>query len=290
MSALRWAENFEEAVVELLRRSVSTLPPDVKSALEAALKRESEEIARIQLEAMLENIRMAEEKRLPICQDTGILHFRVRLGSSANARTVRDVILRATAKATREIPLRPNAVDPVTGINSGDNTGLHVPWIDFEHSEDDWIEVTVLPKGGGSDNVSTIRFVPPSEGLRGVKEAVVDAVLRAGGAPCPPVVLGVGVGGGASVVMQLAKKALMRPISERNPNREIAKLELEILEAVNGTGVGPMGLGGKTTAIGVNVEVAHRHPASYPVAILFNCYVARRAKIRMYPNGEWLFC
>ncbi|MBS7246777.1 MAG: fumarate hydratase [Candidatus Jordarchaeales archaeon] len=282
-------EKLEKVIIEGIRKAVSTVPPDVKSALKEALKKEHDEVAKMQLEAMIENIRLAEEKKLPVCQDTGMLYFHVRLPRAADANRIRRAILGATIKATREVPLRPNAVDSITGENSGNNVGVNVPWIEVEPSDNDYVEITVFPKGGGADNASVLTFLPVGDGLNEVKSCVLKSVLMAGGGPCPPVVLGIGVGGGAYIAMMLAKMALMRPITERNSDSRVAQLENEILEEVNKTGIGPMGLGGRTTAIGVNIEVAHRHPASYPVAVLFNCYVVRRAKVKIDPEGKWWF-
>jgi len=282
-------KKLEKGIIELIRKAVSTVPPDVKSALNEALRREQNEVAKMQLEAMIENIRLAEERKIPICQDTGIPYFHVRLPQPADAKRIKKVILSATIKATREVPLRPNAVDPITNKNSGNNVGINVPWIEFEPSNDDYIEVTVFHKGGGADNASMLTFLPVSEGINGVKACILKAVLAAGGGPCPPVILGIGIGGGAYIAMKLAMMALMRPLTKRNSNPRVARLENEILEDVNKTGIGPMGLGGRSTTIGVNIENAHRHPASYPVAVLFNCYVVRRARIRVSPKGEWCF-
>lgn len=279
---------LESVFVEGIRRAVCTVPLDVKSALKDALRRESDDIARIQLEAMIENIELAEERRLPVCQDTGILYFYVSLPRRADAELIRKALLNATVRATHEVPLRPNAVNPLTGENSGNNVGVNVPWIEFEPSSDEIIEITVFAKGGGADNASMLMFLPVGDGLEGVKRGILEAVLRSGGGPCPPVVLGVGFGGGAYIAMKLAKRALMRPLFERNSDPKVAQLENEVLREVNKTGIGPMGLGGKTTALGVNIEVAHRHPASYPMVILFNCYVVRRARIKIFPDGGWL--
>ncbi len=281
-------KKLEDAFVELIRRTVSTVPPDIKSALNEALRNESNKIARMQLKAILENIRMAEEKQLPVCQDTGILYFYVNLPKGTDVKNIKKAILNATARATREVPLRPNAVDPMTGKNSGDNIGVNVPWVEFKPSDQDNIEVMAFVKGGGADNMSVLSFISVEEGIEGVKKRILDAVLKAGGGPCPPVVLGIGIGGGAYIAMKLANRALIRPVTMRNNDPRVARLENEILKEINRTGIGVMGLGGDVTAIGVNIEVAHRHPASYPIVVLFNCYAVRRAKI-VISRGEWWF-
>jgi fumarate hydratase subunit alpha len=199
---------------------------------------------------------------------------------------IEGALVNATKKATPQIPLRPNAVDPFTQKNTGDNTGRNVPHINWEIVPGDTVEITVLPKGGGSENVCTIGMLVPGEGIKGLKKFVIDTVVKAGSMPCPPNVLGVAVGGGADIAMKLAKKALLRPIDQPNPDPEIAKLEKELLEATNQIGIGPMGLGGRTTVLGVNIDYAARHPASFPAAVAFNCWAARRATARIHPEGR----
>jgi fumarate hydratase subunit alpha len=182
--------------------------------------------------------------------------------------------------------LRPNAVNPFTQKNSGDNTGRLIPFIHWEIVPGNTLELTVLPKGGGSENVCVSGMLVPGEGVNGLKKFVVDTVIKAGAKPCPPTVLGIGVGGGADVAMNLAKKALINPLNEPNPDPEIAKREKEILEAVNMTDIGPMGLGGKTTVLDVKINYAYRHPASYPAAVVFNCWAARRASAKINADAS----
>jgi fumarate hydratase subunit alpha len=202
---------------------------------------------------------------------------------------VEEALLSATRKATREIPIRPNAVNPFTQKNSGDNTGRYVPHVIWEIAAGDSLELTVMPKGGGSENVCATKMLLPSEGINGLKKFVVDTVIKAGAKPCPPTILGIAVGGGADLALSLAKKALLKPLNEANTDPAIARLEQELLEAVNMTGIGPMGLGGKTTVLGVHVDYAHRHPASFPAAIAFNCWAARRASARITADGKVTF-
>ena len=164
-----------------------------------------------------------------------------------------------------------------------------MPHVFWEIVAGDSLDLTVMPKGGGSENVCATRMLLPSEGIDGLKRFVVDAVIKAGAKPCPPTILGVAVGGGADVTLSLAKKALLKPLSEANADPAIARLEQELLEAVNMTGIGPMGLGGKTTVLGVHVDYAHRHPASFPAAVAFNCWAARRASARITADGKVTF-
>jgi len=277
---------IEDVAFNLLKLAVIRLPSDVKEALQKAYKEETSEAGKVNLKAILTNIEFAEKLNTPICQDTGTIIFYVKAGSQAKGlEKVEAALRRATKRATREVPLRPNAVDPFTRKNSGDNTGRFIPYIHWEVTDGDSIEITALPKGGGSENVCALGMITPGEGVRGLKKFVIDAVIRAGAKPCPPNILGVGVGGGADIAMKTAKKALLRPLNERNANPELAKLEKELYEAANSTGIGPMGLGGKFTVLGVKVEYAHRHPASYPVAVAYQCWAARRATARINADG-----
>lgn len=280
-------KTVEDVAVNLLRLAVTELPQDVKEALQKAYREETSEAGKTQLKAILENIELAEKTRTPMCQDTGTIIFYVKAGSEVEGLDkVEGALNNATKKATPEIPLRPNAVDPFTQKNTGDNTGRNIPFIHWEIVPGDALEITVLPKGGGSENVCTIGMLVPGEGIKGLKKFVIDTVVKAGSMPCPPNILGVAVGGGADISMKLAKKTLLRPIDQPNPDPEIAKLEKELLEAANQIGIGPMGLGGKTTVLGVNVDYAARHPASFPAAVAFNCWAARRASARIYPDGR----
>jgi fumarate hydratase subunit alpha len=221
-----------------------------------------------------------------MCQDTGVIIFYVKAGAQAkHLDKIKEALINATRRATKEIPLRPNSVGILTRKNTGDNTGRYLPYIHWDIASGDTIELTVFPKGGGSENVCQLGMIRPGEGLDGLKKFVVDTVLEAGAKPCPPNILGVGMGGGADIAMKIAKAALLRPINQSNPDPEIAKLEKELYEAANMTGIGPMGLGGKFTVLGVNVDYANRHPASYPVAVAFQCWAARRASARIHPDG-----
>jgi len=279
-------QKIEDTTVNLLRLAVTRLPRDIKEALKAAYERETDQTSKTQLKAILDNIALAEKTERPMCQDTGVIIFYVKVGNKFEEISELSKILKnATIRATTEIPLRPNAVHPITQKNSGDNTGRYIPYINWEIIRGNFLEITVFPKGGGSENMSRLGMLKPGEGLEGMKKFVIDTVVQAGGQPCPPIILGVGIGGGADIAMKLAKKALLRPITQRHPDPEIAKIEEELLEAINKTGIGPMGLGGKTTALGVNIEYAHRHPASYPVGIVVQCWAARKAAARIYPDG-----
>ena len=281
------AKIVENVAFNLIKQAVIYLPEDVKKALKRAYDEETSQSGKTQLKAILDNIELAEKYKAPICQDTGTIIFYIQAGAGVkHLDKIEEALTRATRKATKEIPLRPNAVDPFTQKNSGDNTGRFIPYINWEIVPGNNLELTVMTKGGGSENVCTTGMLVPGEGINGLKKFVIETVIKAGSQPCPPTILGVAMGGGADIAMKLAKKALLRPLDQPNPNPEIAKLEKELYEAANMTGIGPMGLGGKTTVLGVHVEYAFRHPASFPAAVAFNCWAARRATARIHADGS----
>ncbi len=278
--------NFESRLGEAIAKASTVLPPDVVRALEAARDRESGP-ARVQIEAILENVKIAREGKVPICQDTGTITFFVKAGTRfPHLEALLRALPEAARAATKSVPLRPNTVHPFTGKNPGDNTGRSIPAVTWEFVEGDKAEVHILPKGGGSENCSTLKMLAPGVGLKGVKEAVVEHVVSCGGLPCPPTVIGVGIGGGADLALKLGKIALLRPVGEPHPEPEVAALEAELTELVNASGVGPMGLGGKTTVLAVHAEYAHRHPASLPVGIAVQCWADRRAAVRISADGR----
>jgi len=277
---------IEDTAVSLLKLAVVQLPSDVKEALKRAYKEETSEAGKVQFEAILKDIELAEKENTPLCQDTGIIIFYVKAGAKAKGLDkIETALQNATRRATKEIPLRPNTVDPFTQKNTGDNTGRYIPYINWEINQTDAIEITAFPKGGGSENVCSIGMITPGEGVNGLKKFAIDAIIKAGAMPCPPTIVGVAAGGGADIAMKLAKASLLRPLNESNSDPQLAKLENELYEAANSTGIGPMGLGGKFTVLGVKVDYAHRHPASYPVAVAFQCWAARRATARINADG-----
>ena len=279
-------EKLIERLAEALAQAATVLPEDVVRVLEAARDRE-EGPARVQLEAILHNVRIAREGQVPICQDTGTPTFFVRFGTGfPHLAELAAAIPEAVRLATRKVPLRPNTVHPLTGENPGDNTGRHIPYVTWEPVDGDEVEIYLLPKGGGSENCCALKMLPPGVGLKGVKEAVVEHVVACGGKPCPPTIVGVGIGGGADLSLKLGKLALLRPVGERHPEPQVAALEEELEELINTSGVGPMGLGGKTIVLAVHVEYAHRHPASLPLGIVVQCWADRRAHVVISPSGE----
>jgi len=276
-----------DAIVEAVRLAVASIPEDTIEALKRAYEREENELALFNLSNILRTIEIGRRRHVPVCQDTGILNFFVDAGvESPHLRHLKGWIIDGTKRATSEVPLRPNAVDVLTGRNSGDNVGRFVPVIHWRLTEGDKVRIAVLPKGGGSENCSMLEMLTPSDGLDAVKDVVIRRVRECGGKPCPPIILGIGIGGGADTAVEIAKRALLRRVGERNPDGRLAELEEEILDEVNGLGIGPMGLGGRTTALDVKIEVAHRHPASFPVAIVFQCWANRRAFLEIEADGE----
>jgi fumarate hydratase subunit alpha len=281
------ARQLKRGIVAMILKAESEIPDDVVTALRKAYESETG-AAKIQLEIMLENVSLAKRKRCPLCQDTGILTFFVRIGTKfPEIGILKEAIEQAVAQATKEIPLRPNTVDPMTSTNHGDNLGFFLPHILWDFEEGDQVHITALPKGSGSENMSALGMLSPSVGLEGVRRFVLESVKKAGGRPCPPIIVGVGIGGSADLVMNLGKRALLRPVGNHHPESLVATLEKQLLEMVNGTGIGPMGLGGKTTALDVHVEVAHRHPASLPVGVVIQCWADRRASMTIHKDGSW---
>jgi len=276
-----------DGIVQLIRKAETQIPSDVITALKHASQGETG-AAKIQLEAMLINVDLAQKKRCPMCQDTGILTFFVTIGTEFhNPGQLKQVIEQGVVRATQEIPLRPNTVDPMTQTHHEDNLGSYLPHILWDFEPGDRVHITMLPKGSGSENMSALAMLSPSVGLEGVTEFVVNVVKKAGGKPCPPIVVGVGIGGSADLAMNLGKRALLRSVGTRHTDRRIAHLEEELLGLINRTGIGPMGLGGKTTALDVHVEVAARHPASLPVGVVIQCWADRRASMIIHKDGSW---
>jgi fumarate hydratase subunit alpha len=267
---------IENSIFNLFKDAVIKLPDDVKKALRDAYKNEDHKLARLNLKAILDNIEAAEKLGVPMCQDTGLPIVFVKLGD-VEVENLIEGIKKGVAKATEEVPLRPNVVNPITRQNTGNNTGHLMPQIDIELVEDEILQLTAFPKGIGSENNNALKMALPGEGIEGIKKFVLDTVISAGGKPCPPIIVGVGIGGSSDLAMKLAKKALLSKIGERNPDETLAKLEEEILSKINQTGIGPMGLGGKTTALDVKILTADTHTAGLPIGVCIQCWAARQA-------------
>lgn len=271
-------EEIRDNVARICIDAAYNLSDDVLTAFDRAVEIETEPQAKEILELLKENARIAHEEHIPICQDTGIAVFFVEIGQDLRIRNgfIEDAINEGVRKGYREGYLRKSVVDPLTRKNTGDNT----PAVIYtELVPGDELKITFLPKGAGSENMSSIRMLRPTEGVEGIKAFVLDCVMRAGANPCPPVVVGVGIGGSFEKAAILAKKALARPVGSPNAKLDLARLEMDLLKAINKTGIGPEGLGGKVTAMAVHVETFPCHIASLPVAVNINCHAARHKTI-----------
>lgn len=275
-------EAVAEAVADLCGKAACDLPPDVLDRLRQMEARETSELGRDFFAQYLENARIARKERMPLCQDTGFAVCFVELGDRVrfDRGTVYEAISEGVARGYREHFLRKSIVnDPLFDRkNTQDNTP---PVIHLELVPGEKLHITLAPKGGGSENMSAIRMLKPSDGRQGVVDFAVETLRKAGGNPCPPTVVGMGIGGTFEKAAFLAKKALLRKIGEPNPDPRYAELEAEILEKINATGVGPQGLGGSVTSLAVHIEFFPCHIASLPVAINVNCHAARHAEVEL---------
>ena len=277
----------EEAAKELYIRALKMLPPDIKHGFDVLAKRESDAGAQRVLGTMIRNIAVAEKTDNLLCQDTGIPIYNVRIGRGVEVDGVglKEAIRRGCARSTREYSFRSSIVHPTTRINEQTSSGRHVPVINIDFSDDEFLEIEMIPKGSGSENNSWLRMAVPAEGVDAIKTFVIDCVLEAGGKTCPPTIVGVGVGGTADLCLHLAKEAATRPLGSQCADPEGAKLERELAQAVNMLGVGPQGLGGDSTAFAVHVETAATHITMNPVAVNMQCHSARRARATFRPTG-----
>jgi len=283
--------DLTEYFIELIRRAATDLPADVEAALRAAQAREEPGSAAAgALETILENVALARANSTPICQDTGVPIFYVHHPQEVSTCQLRAQMETAVAEATRRAYLRPNAVDPLTGRNSGNNLGTGFPTFHFEEWDEDCLKVDLLLKGGGSENVGAqykLPYAPLKAGrdLEGVRRVVLDAVHRAQGKGCAPGVLGLAIGADRGTGYVHAKEQLFRPLDDTNPVPELAQLEERLLRECNELGIGPMGFGGKTTVFGVKIGAYHRLPACYFISIAYNCWACRRARMTVR-DGE----
>jgi fumarate hydratase subunit alpha len=282
-------EALESAADELYVKALKTIPDDVVKALKGANERETNPPAKRILTSIVENINKATELDTLVCQDTGIPVYYVKVGTGMDINVARlsAAITKGCARATKENNLRPNLVHPFTRINTGTNTGTGMPVIDLDscREADDYIEITALPKGSGSENCSVLSMLTPADGIVGVKRFILESVVQAGGKACPPLIVGVGVGGDFDSVARLAKRAVFRPIGAGNADAQLQQLEGELFTAINRLGIGPMGLGGNSTALAVNIEYAHTHISCLPVALNTQCWRGERASARVYADG-----
>ncbi|HOS70664.1 MAG TPA: fumarate hydratase [Bacillota bacterium] len=265
-----------KTVEKLCIESNYFLPRDVKKALEDAVLKEESPVGRDTLLDILKNAEIAARNQVPICQDTGLTVVFVELGQDLRVvgGDFYEAINEGVRRGYKNGYLRKSAVDDpfLLRKNTGDNTPaiIHTTIV-----KGDKLKIIIAPKGGGSENMSALRMLTPSEGVKGIKKFVIDTVDKAGSNPCPPVIVGVGIGGTVEMTALIAKKALLRTVGEHNPNSEVAKLENELLEEINNLGIGPQGFGGRITALAVNIETFPAHLASMPVAVNIQCHAAR---------------
>jgi fumarate hydratase subunit alpha len=275
-------DNLRDVVVEMLQRAETTLPADVVNALRQHMKRERDTIPKLQFELMLKNLELAKTFFAPICQDTGTFTFFIQLGRDINLNfDLEAAISEAVSSATQRVPLRVNVVDPLTRKPIKSNTGKKQPTIHIELVEGGEFQIDLLVRGAGAENCGKLFMLRPVEGMMAIERTVMSALTEAWGRPCPPVTVGVGIGGSMETSPLMAKHALLRPLDKSNPDPELARLEHQMERAANRLQIGPMGLGGKTTVLGVHIEKAACHTASLPVAIALQCWPARRAKAKL---------
>ena len=269
-------EDIVEATVAVLARAETSLPPWVMEMIEEAVREETSPIARSSLAAILENVEIASTEGVPLCQDTGLPVFHLEIGRDLSIPPyLEEAVAEGVRRATETIPLRPNAVDPLTRRNTGDNTGQGMPDLIIDFVPGDALRITAFPKGAGSENASFLSMLNPADDPL---EFVAEEVAKRAGRACAPVFVGVGIGGTFDLAPRLAKRALFNMPGT-------SEAELELLLKINQIGPGPMGLGGRATALGVKIETALCHTASLPVAVNLQCWANRSATAAVRDEG-----
>lgn len=274
------ASTITQTVASLCIQANTRLPDDIVAALNRERNQEPWPLAKETLTLLWENMELAGEKNLPVCQDTGMACVFVALGQEVHiSGNFEQAVNEGVRQGYGEGYLRKSIVaDPLRRINTGDNTPASIT---IHLVPGDGCTITVAPKGFGSENMSRLGMLKPADGVEGVKQFVVETVRLAGPNPCPPTVLGIGIGGSFDKVAYLAKHALLRPIDQPNPDPFYADLERELLEEINALGIGPQGFGGRTTCLGLSIETAPTHVAGLPVAVNMSCHVTRRASAEL---------
>lgn len=271
--------DLKKEIINLFEKAATQLPKDIISALKKAKENENDPIAQKILETLLKNAECAKSESKAICQDTGTPIFYVKCPRSHSQKELRKIINKAAIIATKKIPLRPNAVNALTNKNYG-----NVPIIHFEESAK--FAMDLMLKGGGSENITQIYSLPNKEldadrNLKGVEKCILDAVFKAQGKGCPPYIIGAAIGGMVDDTAHLAKKQLLRKVKDKNKDKDLAQFEKNILRKINKLGIGPMGLGGKTTALAVKMASTFRNPPSFFVAVSFGCWCMRRQSLKL---------
>jgi fumarate hydratase subunit alpha len=286
-------ETIETVARDLYWMALKDIPEDVRAAIQVGLEAERKDgnaTAEQVMFTILANIKAADEQNTLVCQDTGLPVYKVLVGSklALDIPELKARIRKACERATAEYPLRSNSVHPITRKHTGTNTGQGIPVIKLDFVPDsDQIAIVMAPKGSGSENMSFLKMLNPSEGLKGIKKFVLQCIFESGAKPCPPMIVGIGLGGTSDVAMQLAKEAsTFRKIGSSNQDSDVAQLERELLDKINQTGIGPQGLGGSTTALAVNIEWAHTHISHNPVAVNIQCWRGERAEAVISADGK----
>ena len=295
-------EKLFESMYQLIVETSTNLPKDVRRAIKKAKENENAGTrSAMSLATISDNIKMADDNVSPICQDTGLPTFKIKVPVGVNQLKVKEVIKEAIVKATKDGKLRPNSVDSLTGDNSGDNLGIGLPVIKFEQWEKDYMDVRLILKGGGCEN-KNIQYSLPCEleglgragrDLDGIRKCIMHSVYQAQGQGCSAGFIGVGIGGDRSSGYDLAKEQLFRRVEDVNPNEDLQKLEEYVMENANKLGIGTMGFGGETTLLGCKIGAMHRIPASFFVSVAYNCWAFRRLGVHINPETgeitEWLY-
>lgn len=284
---------ISEVGYELIKKSMYTFPEDVTDAFKRAYK-EEEGLPRMHFGMLLKNLQLSITSKASVCGDTGFSGFFVKMGNieiEGGVPKIEQTLTKNVVRCAKEAYIRPCTVHPFTRKNPGTNVGPYFPYFDTIFDPDvDYLEITSFPIGAGSELFgSSYRTLVHADGIAGVKRFVIDNVVERSktGATCPPDIIGVGIGGTSSLCAKIAKRAaVLRPIGDHHPDEEIAALEKELLAAINATGIGPLGMGGKTTAFDVHVEYSGAHLVGFPVAIAMQCPAARMATARMYDDGR----
>jgi fumarate hydratase subunit alpha/L(+)-tartrate dehydratase alpha subunit len=279
----------EDTAKELYIRALKILPPDVREALRKAYDRETTPTGKEIFRTILRNVEVADQENVLICQDTGLPIYMVKIGSKfpVDGARVSAALKEGAKRATLEHPFRGSSTHPVTRVNPQTSVGEGLPIIYWDFvAENDFLDILMVPKGSGSENMSAMKMFIPADGVGALKKFVVDTVLQSGSNPCPPGVIGVGIGGTADLVSKLAKEAIVRPVGSHNHDPLFAGMEDELYEAINSLGLGPMGLGGSVSTLAVHIEWAHTHITQNPVAVNTQCWPARRARAKIYPDGR----
>src|SRR5438309_3143262 len=279
----------ENVCRDLYIQSLKEIPPDIVEAIRKAASRETKEVAKRIFSHYLQSIELGRTKDMIVCQDTGIPIYWVEIGAKLRLDGARltDAITRGTERATREHPLRSSIVSPIKRENRQTSTGERIPIIHYDFvPESDVLDILFMPKGSGSENMSFMKMLVPADGVNGIKRFVLENVVGAGAKPCPPTIVGIGIGGSSDLCMTLAKKATSRPLGSRNPDPQMAALEEELFNAINQTGIGPQGLGGNTTALAVHIESAWTHITCNPVAVNMQCWRAERRRAKISSTGK----